>query len=126
MGAKDTRVDAYIARSAPFARPILRHLRSVIHRSCPDVQEAIKWGFPHFEYHGILCSMASFKEHCAFTLWKASLLSDRHGHLERVNRTAMGHFGRLKKPGDLPPDRVLSAFVREAMILNEAGIGKRK
>ena len=76
MGKKDKRVDLYIAKSAGFARPILAHLRQLVHSTCPDVEETIKWGFPHFMYKGMLCSMASFKRHCAFTLWKASVMAD--------------------------------------------------
>ena len=67
-------VDAYIAKSAEFARPILAHLREVVHAACPDVEETMKWSFPHFEYRGLLCSMAAFKEHCAFGFWKGSLV----------------------------------------------------
>ena len=66
MKATDKRIDAYIARSADFAKPILNHLRKLVHKACPDVQETIKWGFPHFDYLGMMSSMASFKEHCAF------------------------------------------------------------
>lgn len=58
MGSKNKQVDAYIAKAAPFAQTILDHLRQLVHQACPEVQETIKWGFPHFEYHGILCSMA--------------------------------------------------------------------
>lgn len=50
MGTRDARVDAYIAKSAPFARPILSHIREVVHAGCPDVEEAMKWSFPHFMY----------------------------------------------------------------------------
>ena len=70
----DPRVDAYIAKSAPFARPILTYIRKAVHTGCPDVEETMKWSFPHFVYKGVLCSMASFKAHCAFGFWKASLL----------------------------------------------------
>ena len=66
MGTRDNRIDAYIAKSAPFARPILRHLRAVIHAGCPEVAETLKWGMPSFTYHGILCGFAAFKAHCAF------------------------------------------------------------
>lgn len=66
MGKTDKRVDAYIARSAGFAKPILNHLRELVHSGVPAVEETIKWGFPHFDYQGIMASMASFKEHCAF------------------------------------------------------------
>ena len=74
MGTRDPRVDAYIAKSADFAQPILVQLREIVHEACPDVEEAMKWGFPNFMYRGILCNMASFKAHCAFGFWKESLI----------------------------------------------------
>ena len=37
----DPRVDAYIAKSAPFARPILRRIRELVHEGCPDVEETL-------------------------------------------------------------------------------------
>lgn len=122
MGTKDKRVDAYIERSAPFAGPILRHLRSLVHQACPNVQETIKWGFPHFEYKGILCSMASFKNHCAFGFWKASAMSDPHGILSTVGKTAMGHLGQIRALADLPPDARLKEYITEAANLNENGV----
>jgi hypothetical protein len=74
MGKRDPRVDAYIDKSAPFAKPILKHLRKIVHAGCPDVEETIKWQFPHFDYKGIMCGMAAFKNHCAFGFWKGSLI----------------------------------------------------
>ena len=75
----DPRVDDYIARSAPFARPILRKIRAAVHAGCPDVEETMKWSFPHFMHQGILCSMASFKAHCAFGFWKEQLMTGTAG-----------------------------------------------
>ena len=70
MGKRDPRVDAYIAKSADFAKPILSHLREVIHEGCPETEEAIKWGMPSFLYQGrILCGIAGFKQHCALGFW---------------------------------------------------------
>jgi len=67
---RDPRVTAYIRKAAPFARPILTYLRSVIHTACPGVEERIKWSFPHFDYNGkMMCSMAAFKEHAVFGFW---------------------------------------------------------
>jgi len=126
---RNKQIDAYIKDSAVFAQPILRHLREIVHRGCPDAQETIKWGFPHFEYHGILCSMAAFKEHCAFGFWKASLLTDPEKRLRKMGATAMGNFGRIGKLSDLPSDKILLSYVREAAKLNEKGIkasGRRK
>ena len=119
MGTRDARVDAYIAKSAEFARPILTHLRDVVHAACPDVEETMKWSFPHFMYKGMLCSMASFKEHCAFGFWKSSLdRRERGGEVEK----AMGQFGRITKLSDLPSKKVLSGYIKEAMKLNEDGV----
>jgi uncharacterized protein YdeI (YjbR/CyaY-like superfamily) len=118
MGTRDARIDAYIANSAEFARPILEHLREVVHQACPDVQETMKWSFPHFDYHGILCSMASFKQHCAFGLWKASLILEQGG--EKAEQ-AMGHFGRITSVDDLPPHEVLIDYIQQGMRLNETG-----
>jgi len=119
MGTRDKRVDAYVAKSAEFARPILTHLREVVHETCPDVEETMKWSFPHFMYEGMLCSMASFKEHCAFGFWKGSLIVEQDG---AAAEEAMGQFGRITKRSDLPPKKVLAGYVRKAMALNESGV----
>ena len=116
MPKRDPRVDAYIAKSADFAKPILRHLREVVHEACRPAEETIKWGFPHFTYEGILCGMASFKEHCALVLWKGSLI------VGDGDRDAMGHLGKIKKLSDLPPKKVLASYIKQAMKLNEAGV----
>lgn len=116
MGNRDTRIDAYIEKSADFARPILEHLRAVVHEACPDVEETIKWGFPHFMYHGMLCGMASFKQHCTFGFWKAKQMSELSGKPD----TAMGDFGRITKLKDLPGKAELKRLVKQAMTLNTA------
>jgi len=118
MGTKDPRVDAYIEKSQPFARPILRHLRKVVHAGCPGVEETMKWSFPHFDYKGIFCAMASFKAHCTFGFWKASLLEGLGG----TDKDAMGQFGRITSLDDLPPEKKLIALVKQAAKLNDAGI----
>ncbi len=119
---KDKRVDAYIAASAGFAKPILSHLRGLVHQACPDVQETIKWGFPHFDYKGIMCSMASFNQHAAFSFWKASLMEDFDKVLHPRGETAMGHFGQIKSLPDLPSDKTMIQYIKEAARLNEAGV----
>jgi uncharacterized protein YdeI (YjbR/CyaY-like superfamily) len=121
MSNKDPRIDAYIAKAAGFARPILEHLRKLVHKSCPDVQETIKWGMPFFEYNGTLCNMAAFKQHCAFGFWKASLMRDPEEILQVADKHAMGHFNRITSLKDLPADKVLAAYVKEAAALNELG-----
>jgi hypothetical protein len=120
MGSTDPRIDAYIRNAEPFAQPILAHLRKVVHAACPGVRETMKWSFPHFDYQGMLCSMASFKAHCTFGFWKASLL-DGAG-MPRRDREAMGQFGRITTIKDLPDARTLARLIKAAAALNDAGI----
>lgn len=74
--ATDKRIDEYIKNAAPFAQPILHQLRMLVHKACPQVEETMKWSFPNFDYKGILCSMASYKQHCSFGFWKGSVMKD--------------------------------------------------
>lgn len=120
MGSRDPRVDVYIAKSAPFARPVLTYIRDAVHAGCPDVEEGIKWSFPHFMRKGILCSMASFKAHCAFGFWKRSLLDV--GTRGAKTSEAMGQFGRITSIADLPGEKALKTLVRQAAVLNEKGV----
>jgi uncharacterized protein YdeI (YjbR/CyaY-like superfamily) len=116
MGERDRRVDAYIARSADFAQPILKHLREVVHDGCPDADEAIKWGMPFFVRGGALfCFMAAFKQHAAFGFRRGERLVGAG----LVTEKAMGQFGRLASVADLPPRRMLLAYVRKAAALND-------
>jgi uncharacterized protein YdeI (YjbR/CyaY-like superfamily) len=119
MGKKDTRVDAYIDRAAPFAKPILKHLRKIVHAGCPNVEETIKWGFPHFDHKGIMCGVASFKNHCAFGFWKGAMI---FGGDKSKERDAMGHFGRITAIKDLPDEETLIEYVRQAAELNATGV----
>lgn len=129
---RDPRIDAYIEKAAAFAKPILVHLREVVHEGCPDVQETLKWGMPSFEYKGILCGMAAFKQHCVFDFWKHKLVFGEDGperpsdqsapKSESGKREAMGDFGRLTKVSDLPSRRVLLKYVKKAVALNDAGV----
>jgi uncharacterized protein YdeI (YjbR/CyaY-like superfamily) len=116
MAKRDPRINAYIAKSPDFAKPILNHLRELVHKGCLDVEETMKWSTPHFDYHGgPLAGMASFKAHCAFGFWKGSLIVPG-------SSDAMGQFGRITSLSDLPSDKVLIGYVRKAAELNEAGV----
>lgn len=123
--ARDPRIDAYIERAAPFAQPILSHVRGLVHQACPDVQESIKWGMPSFSHAGgILCGMAAFKHHASFGFWKHALVVGQGDP-----REGMGSYGKLGSLADLPADRTLLAHIRKAMKLNERGVrvqGARK
>jgi uncharacterized protein YdeI (YjbR/CyaY-like superfamily) len=118
MGKKDARLDAYIKKAAPFAQPILAKLRQRIHAACPAVVETVKWGHPSFEYKGILCGMAAFKQHAAFGFWKHDLVVGK----DAKSKEAMGSFGRITSLADLPPAARFTSLVKKAMELNDAGI----
>ena len=115
MGARDPRVDAYIRDAAPFARPVLAHLREVVHECCPDVVETLKWRSPSFEYRGLLCGFAAFQAHCTFGFWKHDLV---------VGKKAMDGmgFGRFATVAELPQRTKLVAYVKKAAKLNEQGV----
>lgn len=118
MSQTDPRIDAYIAQAAPFAQPILEHLRAVVHAACPQVEETIKWGMPSFVYGGkILCGMGAFKQHATFGFWQGASVV---GASQERSREAMGQFGRLTKVGDLPGKRELSKLLKQAMVLIDA------
>ena len=117
MPKKDPRIDKYIAGSAAFARPILKHFRKLVHRASPKVTETMKWSFPNFEHEGILCSMASFSKHCAIGFWKWELIFGT-----AANREAMGHLGKITKLSDLPSDKALLGYIKKAVELNEKGV----
>ena len=117
MTSPDPRVDAYIAKSADFARPILEEIRARVHAACPQVEETIKWGMPSFVHAGaILCGMAAFKQHASFGYWKHALV------MGEAERDGMGSYGRLACVRDLPPKARMQADLRKAMRLNEDGV----
>jgi uncharacterized protein YdeI (YjbR/CyaY-like superfamily) len=117
MGKRDPRIDAYIAKSAEFARPILNHLRDTVHAAVPEVEEGMKWSMPHFMHKGMMCGMAAFKQHATFGFWKGQLVLG-----EEANRDAMGHLGKITKLSDLPPKSVLTGYIKKAAQLNDEGV----
>jgi len=117
MPKTDPRVDAYIDAAPDFARPILVHLRTLVQRACPEVEETLKWRMPTFTHHGILCGMAAFKQHVSFGFWKHSLVIG-----QGVERDGMGSFGKVTKISELPTQGVLTAYIKKAMRLNESGV----
>ncbi len=125
MKNRDPRIDAYIAKSAAFAKPILRHLRKLVHEACPDAEETIKWSMPAFLQAGkILAGMAAFKEHCTFGFWHQGMVAvlGKDGDKEA---TAMGSLGRVTSLADLPSDKKLLGYIRKAAELNRSGAPAR-
>src|SRR5215471_4984906 len=120
MVGKNPHVDAYIRKAQPFARPILTHLRKLVHQACPDAKENIRWGSPFFDHDGMMCFMAAFTEHAVFGFWKGKLLFGKE------HKGAMGHFGRLTSVKDLPSDKRLIGYIKKAAELNERGLQRKR
>jgi|HubBroStandDraft_1064217.scaffolds.fasta_scaffold252496_2 uncharacterized protein YdeI (YjbR/CyaY-like superfamily) len=118
---KDPRMDAYISDAPDFAKPILNHLRELVHTACPDVEETMKWSRPHFLHNGLLCGMSAFKHHCAFGFWLAEKVLSDQGTWSAQN-DGMGHFGKITSLADLPGDKQLLAWIKKAAALNDSGV----
>jgi uncharacterized protein YdeI (YjbR/CyaY-like superfamily) len=117
----NSKADAYIAKVQPFARPIMAHLRELVHRGCPGVEETIKWSRPFFEYRGaILCNISAFKQHCSFGFWGQEI-----GAVLReasvLRKDGMGSLGRITSVKDLPPDKLMLDWIRQATAFVETG-----
>jgi len=122
----DPRIDAYIAKSASFAQPVLTHVRALIHRACPDVEEDIKWGRPFFVHRGtILCNMSAFKAHCSIGFWGSEMGKVLRGD-GVVQGGGMGSLGRITGVKDLPPDKQLLGYIRQAAAFIEGGLGENR
>ena len=122
MDNKNPHIDLYIEKAAPFAQTVLRHLRQLVHKTCPEVVENVKWGMPSFEYKGLWCGFASFKEHCTFGFWKAGIMKDSQVLLGKASKAAMGNLGRITSMKDLPSDKIIIGWLKESMKLNDEGI----
>src|SRR5262245_34796935 len=114
--------DAYIADAPAYARPILTKLRGLFHKACPDIEEVMKWSFPHFEYRGIVASMAAFKNHVRWGFWKGKLMSDPHGLFKAMDDDATMCATKAATMSDLPDDDIVLEYTREAVALNEKGV----
>lgn len=123
MSNFNAKVDEYIANSEDFAKPILIYYRDIIHQAIPEIQETIKWRFPHFEYKGILCNIGGYKNHSTFTFWKGSLINDKYKQLQNIGeKSGMASFGKHKSIDDLPDEKIIIEYLMEAKRLNEEGI----
>lgn len=122
VNKKDNRIDAYIAKSQDFAKPVLEHLRKLIHKTCPQVTETIKWGMPAFDYKGPFMGLAAFKKHAVLYFWKAALMKDSKVLTGNETKGAMGNLGRIESIEDLPKDAIITKWIKDAMKLNDAGV----
>ncbi|MGO4699850.1 YdeI/OmpD-associated family protein [Dyella sp. 2RAB6] len=123
MSSHDPRIDAYIAKSAEFARPILEHIRATVHAACPAVEETLKWSMPYFSYQGaLMCGMAAFKQHASLHFWHyKELFGVADESVGEGAGEGMGQFGKLASVRDLPSKKELTVHIKKAMALIEGG-----
>ncbi len=119
MSVYNEKVTEYIEKARPSLQPILKHIRELVHKTNKDVEEKIKWGMPHFDYKGMYCGIAAMKQHCGFGFWKAGLLKDPENYIAKGEDAGMGSFGRITSLKDLPPDKALIDFLKQAKDLND-------
>ena len=122
MANKNPAFDAYIAKSVDFAKPILKHIRKLVHAACPDTVEEMKWSMPHFSYKGMFCGMAAFKQHATFGFWKHNLVAERVKEMPKLGVDAMGQFGCITSVKDLPSDAIMTKLIKVAVELNDTGV----
>ncbi|MHC4938489.1 MAG: YdeI/OmpD-associated family protein [Planctomycetota bacterium] len=118
---KDSRVDAYIKNAPDYARPILEKIRAAVHKADPRIGEDIKWGNPTFMHNGIVAGMGAFKHHVAWGFWNAASMKDPE-KLFGTERKKSPYALKATSVKDLPPARVLNAYIKEAVQLNESGV----
>jgi len=117
----EPRIDAYIAKAKPFAQPILIHLRELVHKACPNVEETIKWSRPFFEYKGvILGNMSAFNEHCSFGFWGEEIGAVLR-EAKVVQDGGMGSLGRITTVKDLPSNKQMLELLKQATAFIDNG-----
>jgi uncharacterized protein YdeI (YjbR/CyaY-like superfamily) len=117
----EPKVDAYVKKAQPFAQPILKHLRELVHKSCPEVEETIKWSRPFFQYRGaILCNMSAFKEHCSVGFWGEEIGAVLR-EAKVLREDGMGSLGRITSVKDLPSDKLMLGWIRQAAAFVDSG-----
>lgn len=122
MSQQDPRIDAYILQSADFARPILEHMRHLVHKACPQAAETIKWSMPYFTCEGqLLCCFAAFKAHCSFIFWKGAHMDDPDNIFRARGENGMGQLGKITSLKDLPSDKIFIKYLKAAAKLSTAG-----
>ena len=120
MKNANPKVDEYIEQAAPFAQPILRKVRALMHKACPEMTEELKWGAPAFMHEGIVAGMAAFKAHVRFGFWRAKEMDDPDGLFDHDGASFM-NCEKLADVKDLAADKVMIKYIKAAAALNASG-----
>ena len=119
--SRDPRIDAYIAKAAPFARPLLTQMREFIHAACPEVEETIKWSTPWYDFHGPLMATPAFKAHARVMFWKHPIMPD-HG----ADPALIATLARMGSIDEMPSKAQMAKLITLAMRLNTEGVVAKK
>lgn len=75
--AKPKNIDEYIERTeGTFAHPILTRVHEIIMETAPNIEKAIKWGAPSYEFNGLMMSTLKFKSFAAVWFHKGAFFDD--------------------------------------------------
>lgn len=125
MKQTNPKIDTYIAKAADFAKPILFHLRELIHDACPEVDEEIKWALPHFSYKGAtLCTLGAYKAHISFSLFNADQLKDPRMKESVKAGKKFGYMDKIRTLSELPSEKILTGYLKEIIAINASGVKK--
>lgn len=114
---RDKRVDAYIAKSQDFAKPILEELRARVHQHVPEIEEDIKWGFPSFMYKGkIFFGMSAFKAHAGAGFWHPLMRT------KDKSPEGIGEFGKITTVDQLPSRAQFARLAKKAKKLTDDAV----
>ena len=121
MGTKTKPLMPTLQSRPDFAKPILNHLRELVHQACPEVEEKLKWSMPHFDYKGRWCAVWPPLSNMHPLVLESCVNERSHTLKTAKTEVAMGHLGKITSLKDLPSDKKLTAWIKEAMVLNDKG-----
>lgn len=85
MKSTATTVPAYLAEQPPDRQTALTKLRNVIRKVAPDAKESIQHGMPAYELNGMLCALASQKNHMSLYICEPEIVDAHRDTLGRLN-----------------------------------------
>lgn len=113
-------IDEYILNTSECMQPIVTHLRDLVHKAEPEIEENIKWNAPSFELNGsIICTIMAFKKHVNFMFHKGKELSDGNSVLDDFGeKSNMKGVKQITDISDLPDEKTLVALIEEAVAIS--------
>jgi len=116
------KVDGYLRKAKTWQQEMEKLRRIIL--DC-QLTEELKWGKPCYTFQNTnIVLMHGFKDYCALLFFKGVLLKDPNGILiqQTKNVQAARHIRFTNVRGIVKLERVLKAYVREAIEVEKAGL----